>query len=175
MIRRPPRSTLFPYTTLFRSLSIHRRHPPRGVALPRRGALREHRVDRLLLGGAQRDRGAPRVLLQIAHPLCTGDGYDVLPLRQHPGQRELRRRTLLGARQLGDVGHQLQVPGEVLTLKSRIAAPPVVRGQVPIPPDLAREKAAPERTVRHEADAQLAAGGEDLVLRVATLERVLRL
>src|SRR2546429_5507117 len=30
MIRRPPRSTLFPYTTLFRSLSRHRRaaQPP---------------------------------------------------------------------------------------------------------------------------------------------------
>src|SRR2546430_12344069 len=33
MIRRPPRSTLFPYTTLFRS---------RGVALRRAGALRAH-------------------------------------------------------------------------------------------------------------------------------------
>src|SRR3712207_7712345 len=28
MIRRPPRSTLFPYTTLFRSLDVHRRGPP---------------------------------------------------------------------------------------------------------------------------------------------------
>src|SRR3712207_6877602 len=27
MIRRPPRSTLFPYTTLFRSLNIFRRKP----------------------------------------------------------------------------------------------------------------------------------------------------
>src|SRR2546422_5414724 len=27
MIRRPPRSTLFPYTTLFRSLAPARRHP----------------------------------------------------------------------------------------------------------------------------------------------------
>src|SRR5256885_12887252 len=26
MIRRPPRSTLFPYTTLFRSLIVHRAH-----------------------------------------------------------------------------------------------------------------------------------------------------
>src|SRR2546422_5085105 len=26
MIRRPPRSTLFPYTTLFRSLALHGRH-----------------------------------------------------------------------------------------------------------------------------------------------------
>src|SRR5690242_20762559 len=27
MIRRPPRSTLFPYTTLFRSVLYHLRHP----------------------------------------------------------------------------------------------------------------------------------------------------
>src|SRR2546430_11656276 len=42
MIRRPPRSTLFPYTTLFRSMQkagrnvlvqAQRRHPPVGVAL----------------------------------------------------------------------------------------------------------------------------------------------
>src|SRR3712207_8859698 len=44
MIRRPPRSTLFPYTTLFRSWassperSAHRRgHGQVGVDLPRRG------------------------------------------------------------------------------------------------------------------------------------------
>src|SRR5947209_15101977 len=29
MIRRPPRSTLFPYTTLFRSWHIHAGHPPK--------------------------------------------------------------------------------------------------------------------------------------------------
>src|SRR3712207_7972639 len=43
MIRRPPRSTLFPYTTLFRSHGELRPHrPPAGglglVYLPRRGA-----------------------------------------------------------------------------------------------------------------------------------------
>src|SRR2546425_4330304 len=32
MIRRPPRSTLFPYTTLFRSLRARRR-PPQGAAV----------------------------------------------------------------------------------------------------------------------------------------------
>src|SRR5438034_5222959 len=31
MIRRPPRSTLFPYTTLFRSLKLPRRHLQRAV------------------------------------------------------------------------------------------------------------------------------------------------
>src|SRR3712207_8328126 len=40
MIRRPPRSTLFPYTTLFRSGESHRRAlvPPCGV-VSRRGVL----------------------------------------------------------------------------------------------------------------------------------------
>src|SRR3712207_6858185 len=41
MIRRPPRSTLFPYTTLFRSRDGDRR--PRAV----RGELRRHPPDRL--------------------------------------------------------------------------------------------------------------------------------
>src|SRR5688572_31430427 len=39
MIRRPPRSTLFPYTTLFRSLGItmgyHRLHTHRGFKTPK--------------------------------------------------------------------------------------------------------------------------------------------
>src|SRR6266487_3382913 len=35
MIRRPPRSTLFPYTTLFRSLLRARTHPEELVEVPR--------------------------------------------------------------------------------------------------------------------------------------------
>src|SRR2546430_9105448 len=58
MIRRPPRSTLFPYTTLFRSLRArvlgragvlptellrqHARHPPRVPPARRRGRSEEH-------------------------------------------------------------------------------------------------------------------------------------
>src|SRR3712207_7474595 len=42
MIRRPPRSTLFPYTTLFRSEGDHRRPDPaaraRAHSAPRRGS-----------------------------------------------------------------------------------------------------------------------------------------
>src|SRR5260221_4938387 len=34
MIRRPPRSTLFPYTTLFRSLELHERLLASGLAIP---------------------------------------------------------------------------------------------------------------------------------------------
>src|SRR2546430_11050161 len=47
MIRRPPRSTLFPYTTLFRSAPC-RRHPARGRP-PRRRAGRWEAVHRVHL------------------------------------------------------------------------------------------------------------------------------
>src|SRR3712207_8874247 len=39
MIRRPPRSTLFPYTTLFRSGGFRGIHPALGVLLGRLGSL----------------------------------------------------------------------------------------------------------------------------------------
>src|SRR3712207_7928225 len=62
MIRRPPRSTLFPYTTLFRSHAVEHEVAPveRGLAVADRvvGARRrdhpgEHRgLDRCELGGA---------------------------------------------------------------------------------------------------------------------------
>src|SRR2546430_7677983 len=55
MIRRPPRSTLFPYTTLFRSRggapATRERRPAGGVSL------RRHRFER---GGGQHARGDRR-------------------------------------------------------------------------------------------------------------------
>src|SRR2546425_8061797 len=52
MIRRPPRSTLFPYTTLFRSLrKARRRHGPGRLAGGDRPAARPHRLDRVRHGG----------------------------------------------------------------------------------------------------------------------------
>src|SRR2546422_6976078 len=54
MIRRPPRSTLFPYTTLFRS---HVRNRDRGViARPRDRATRERGAVRILRRGRELDR-----------------------------------------------------------------------------------------------------------------------
>src|SRR5260370_14951949 len=44
MIRRPPRSTLFPYTTLFRSLSARRRRQVRGGRRPAGRAARRRPV-----------------------------------------------------------------------------------------------------------------------------------
>src|SRR3989304_7712618 len=45
MIRRPPRSTLFPYTTLFRSIPASNLFPlprPRGIGFPLRRRSEEH-------------------------------------------------------------------------------------------------------------------------------------
>src|ERR1051326_4563838 len=55
-IRRPPRSTLFPYTTLFRSLRARpqRRFATRGPAPPRRP---DRHVERPGTGGARADGG----------------------------------------------------------------------------------------------------------------------
>src|SRR3712207_7381207 len=65
MIRRPPRSTLFPYTTLFRS----RRAPAAGVPGPERG---RQRVD-LRRGGVRRRRHA-RARPGAAAPQAPGLG-----------------------------------------------------------------------------------------------------
>src|SRR3989449_4336077 len=55
MIRRPPRSTLFPYTTLFRSL---RCHEPRAAI---------ERVDDGLLVDGVRERFAYPLVLELLH------------------------------------------------------------------------------------------------------------
>src|SRR5256885_16611316 len=74
MIRRPPRSTLFPYTTLFRSVAPDPRRLPTGAdeVAPEGGAERARRgearygrrqvLDRLLVLG----EGGPQAPVQIA-------------------------------------------------------------------------------------------------------------
>src|SRR2546427_7428536 len=60
MIRRPPRSTLFPYTTLFRSLRFRHRLIRPVQRQHGREAIPEARVDPDLLLGSERVRGVPR-------------------------------------------------------------------------------------------------------------------
>src|SRR5437879_7859482 len=65
MIRLPPRSTLFPYTTLFRSLLIHPSSFPRVMYTrqerPLSEAERQELEQQLPLGLAQRDRKSTRL------------------------------------------------------------------------------------------------------------------
>src|SRR3712207_7439768 len=46
MIRRPPRSTLFPYTTLFRSLDVPHAHPDGPEGLQHRALPDDQRLER---------------------------------------------------------------------------------------------------------------------------------
>src|SRR5256885_7578854 len=55
MIRRPPRSTLFPYTTLFRSADADPEHPRRAPARSHRGHGLEHPVDDRVRGVQHRE------------------------------------------------------------------------------------------------------------------------
>src|SRR2546425_11263578 len=71
MIRRPPRSTLFPYTTLFRSRLPHVR---RRVRLDREGVDDAGRVDEALHGRGRRgdgelvEREPEQIPLTLDHP-----------------------------------------------------------------------------------------------------------
>src|SRR5256885_9606744 len=75
MIRRPPRSTLFPYTTLFRSLLLC---PRLGLFPParRRAAQRRHRRRRPLPDGRRRGSaplGAAHARALLHHARCRAD------------------------------------------------------------------------------------------------------
>src|SRR2546425_6486198 len=73
MIRRPPRSTLFPYTTLFRSLESARRNEPgarvRFRALPALASASDETLDR---GGRERGRSEEHTseLQSLAYLVC---------------------------------------------------------------------------------------------------------
>src|SRR2546422_11349663 len=83
MIRRPPRSTLFPYTTLFRSVCIHVRWFD---------VIEEAAV---LVVGEQVRRARPE--RRLAH------GVDQLLLQAHP-DRDVRRWMLVLL--VGEAGHE---------------------------------------------------------------------
>src|SRR5947199_3721926 len=78
MIRRPPRSTLFPYTTLFRS--VHDRNVT--------AAVRRHAVHALVDRGLRRDRKSTR--LNSSH---LGISYAVFCLKKKKTQDITRPTT----------------------------------------------------------------------------------
>src|SRR2546425_12195431 len=125
MIRRPPRSTLFPYTTLFRSVhrSAHRIEP--AGAEPRGGGVEQRVGDRLVVDRLEKAVEADAVVvLAIVHVvLDRADAPDDATIRA--SQEILRfgmleERILAGCQQRPDVPAQLRHP-------QRISAVVVVR------------------------------------------------
>src|SRR2546427_2230851 len=99
MIRRPPRSTLFPYTTLFRSpCEVHRRTAAplgpavftRALALRRERSLEPRDIHRLpaLRGDQLGDRKSTR--LNSSHSQIS---YAVFCLKKKNAIRETRQKT----------------------------------------------------------------------------------
>src|SRR3712207_7118651 len=78
MIRRPPRSTLFPYTTLFRSTHLRRRAPARA------GPLLEQALRVVVVAGAE--------VTQVGQPRLLHGGRD----GDHPRARD-RKSTRLNS------------------------------------------------------------------------------
>src|SRR5258708_39134262 len=80
MIRRPPRSTLFPYTTLFRSLAIERELQltitPEDAGEEVRSLSREERPQLILKEWEEGD------LLELVHPILA---------KKHPGYDAINR------------------------------------------------------------------------------------
>src|SRR2546426_6268530 len=93
MIRRPPRSTLFPYTTLFRSIftlsNLYRRAQSEGRVTPGYNpiaALLEKRGDRVVAGG---DRKSTR--LNSSHLVIS---YAVFCLKKKKKKHEQNNRSM---------------------------------------------------------------------------------
>src|SRR5258707_7590782 len=102
MIRRPPRSTLFPYTTLFRSFRIDAKAGP---SLPANLALRLRRLDHIL---------AFALLLGPNHHLTAVD-YHVHVTRSEEHTSELQSRQYLVCRLLLEKKEDAAITGPYLS------------------------------------------------------------
>src|SRR5260221_8989329 len=90
MIRRPPRSTLFPYTTLFRSVRHRHRWSPRHRSGDQRTAGGQRR------GGAHLDRKSTR--LNSSHTVISYAVFCLKKKKKHrknrpQDQRRIRQQT----------------------------------------------------------------------------------
>src|SRR2546422_11708819 len=94
MIRRPPRSTLFPYTTLFRSASVEVRSSGAHVEVPRLGVAIKGRGPRLSVSVST--RGGSVELPGRAIGLISSRTAALVDLRGS-GAVELRRAGRIGA------------------------------------------------------------------------------
>ena len=113
------------------------------------------------------------VLLHAVEPARAGDGHHVLPLRQQPGEAELRGRAALLRGDRLDLRNQRAVLREVLLLEARMrGAPPVDLREVG---DRAGQEAAAERRIGDEADAERPRDGARRLGLLAVQQRVLGL
>src|SRR5438105_7072313 len=107
--------------------------------------------------------------------LRSRNGHDIFALRQHPGQRQLRRLNALLFCDFSHPPHQIKILLEILSLKPRRLAPVIIFRQIFESFELPGQKSATERAVRDKSNSKLSASSENLVLWIARPERVLGL
>src|SRR5579863_7293082 len=156
-------------------LKIHRAHVLLRIAGTSRTALGKHAVDFPQLSRSKRDLERLQILLQTSSLLGPEDGHDVLALRHYPRQRNLRGGSGFGIRQSFNVPYQIKILIEVIARKSRVKPPEVVLRDVLGPLEFASQEAAPQRAIRHKTDAEFANRCQNILLGVASPERILSL
>src|SRR4249920_1136262 len=105
----------------------------------------------------------------------SGDGDNPRLLREQPRERDLRWRRLLLLGERLQPRDKSEVRAPVLLAESRNCVSEVSRIEGSGVVDLAGQKPLAERAERHEADAQLFQGRQDLLLRLAPPQGVLAL
>src|SRR6266849_678406 len=146
-----------------------------GIARAGRRPGRHGLVDPLAVARVELGRERARVLLEVLPPLRAGDGDDVVPLSQEPGEDELAGFHALLLGDLLDPMDEREVVLEVPVLEARMLTAPVIRGEVAEVLDPSRQEAAAEGRVGDEGDAELPTGGQGLLRRVPVEKRVLAL
>src|SRR3989449_5354918 len=91
MIRRPPRSTLFPYTTLFRSRERHERRRRGVIVIPQVVVYGLKGPDQLAGRGSQRDdRVGVAIVAEPEHPVVVGSGTPRRRSEEHTSELQSR-------------------------------------------------------------------------------------
>src|SRR5947209_10727245 len=113
-----------------RELAVHGGHS--GFVVPLAGGLGKLGVDTREVFGRQLDVDRPSILLEVGATLGARNRDEVVALREHPGDGELRRSDALLLRDLLDLLREMQVgleirPGEARPAPTEIALFELVR------------------------------------------------
>src|SRR5215469_14061547 len=137
-----------------------------GIPSAHGNSTRKSLIEMLQISWRQLHIQRAKILVKVRAPLCSRDRNDVFALRQHPGECQLCRRAMLLCGRFFHMLHQPHILLKIFALETR-RHPPEILGTKLGALHLACENSAPQRTVRDEPDAQLAAGIENFAFRVA--------
>jgi hypothetical protein len=108
-----------------------------------------------------------QILFQVFDAFSARDRHNIFALRQHPREGQLRGCASLLASHLFDSRRELDVALKIVTLESRRVSAHIIGRKIFKALELAGEKAASQRAIGNEADAELAANTQDAVLGIA--------